>query len=181
MYCTLGYLYFVHVIREPSNPCQTIVGEPPDKPIDLTKADKHDQPYLLIPWLAVLLPVWEALAEPTSLNGYFTSSSLRMKCFLRFLVVTCSTNVSLPRSAMNLLMNLGSHSSDAIPRSLQHRIRAFDLQPSVAVGMPSGSKYCCSPLAIDTSLWRYQNIVLSYDFVSLTVHLQPAHTPWSQS
>jgi hypothetical protein len=43
-------------------------------------------------------------------------------------------------------------SSLAIPRSLQHRIRAFDLQASVAVGTPDGSKYSCSPRAIDTSL-----------------------------
>jgi hypothetical protein len=39
-----------------------------------------------------------------------------------------------------------------MPRSLQHLIRAFDLHASVAVGMPEGSKYSCSPLATDTRL-----------------------------
>jgi hypothetical protein len=53
---------------------------------------------------------------------------------------------------VNSLMKRGSQSSDAMPRSLQHRIKALDLQPSVAVGIPSGSKYCCSPRAIETSL-----------------------------
>lgn len=45
------------------------------------------------------------------------------------------------------------HSSLAIPRSLQHLMRALDLQASVAVGTPEGSKYSCSPLAIATSLF----------------------------
>jgi uncharacterized protein len=43
-------------------------------------------------------------------------------------------------------------SSLAIPRSLQQRINALLLQASVAVGMPAGSKYSCSPRAIATSL-----------------------------
>jgi hypothetical protein len=47
---------------------------------------------------------------------------------------------------------LTHHSSLAIPRSLQHLMRALDLQASVAVGTPDGSKYSCSPLAIATSL-----------------------------
>lgn len=88
----------------------------------------------------------------TSLKGYFNSSSFLIKCFLLFFVMTCSTINSLAISFMYLRMNRGSQSSEAIPRSLQQRIRAFDLQPSVAVGMPSASKYCCSPRAIDTSL-----------------------------
>jgi hypothetical protein len=53
---------------------------------------------------------------------------------------------------LNERMNAGSHSSEAIPRSFEHLIRAFDLQPSVAVGIPLGSKYSCSPRATDTSL-----------------------------
>jgi hypothetical protein len=40
---------------------------------------------------------------------------------------------------------------------LQHRINALDLQPSVAVGMPSGSKNCCSPRAMETSLHAIHN------------------------
>jgi len=87
-----------------------------------------------------------------SLKGYLTVSSLRITIFFFFLVVTCSTHISLVISFANVRINLGSQSSEAIPRSLQQRIRAFDLQPSVAVGMPSGSKYCCSPRAMDTSL-----------------------------
>ncbi|KAJ2965355.1 hypothetical protein NUW58_g10899 [Xylaria curta] len=46
----------------------------------------------------------------------------------------------------------GSHSSEAMPRSLQHRISAFDLQPSAAVDTPSSLKYCCSPRAWATNL-----------------------------
>lgn len=98
-------------------------------------------------------PVADAASGvPISLNGYLNSSSFLIKCFRLFFVTWCSTIISLPISDMNFLMKRGSHSSDAIPRSLQHRINAFDLQPSVAVGMPSGSKYCCSPRAIETNL-----------------------------
>lgn len=97
-----------------------------------------------------LAGVWPGMT--TSLKGYFNSSSFLIKCFLLFFVMTCSTTISLPISFMYLLMNRGSQSSDAMPRSLQQRMRALDLQPSVAVGMPSGSKYCCSPRAIETSL-----------------------------
>ena len=43
-------------------------------------------------------------------------------------------------------------SSLAIPRSLQQRIRALLLHPSVAVGSPSALKNVCSPLATETSL-----------------------------
>jgi hypothetical protein len=42
--------------------------------------------------------------------------------------------------ALNLRIQRGSHSSLAMPRSLQHRTSALDRQPSVAVGMPSGLK-----------------------------------------
>lgn len=48
--------------------------------------------------------------------------------------------------------DLTDQSSEAIPKSLQHRIKAFDLHPSVAVGRPDGSKKVCSPLATETSL-----------------------------
>jgi hypothetical protein len=81
-----------------------------------------------------------------------TSTSLRMKIFFFLLLVICSTHTSLLCCALNLRINTGSQSSLAMPRSLQHRINALDLHPSVAVGMPSGSKYCCSPRAIETSL-----------------------------
>ena len=75
-----------------------------------------------------------------SLKGYLGSSSFLNEIFFFFLVTTCSTQISRPFSRRNLRMNRGSHNSDAMPRSLQHLIKAFDLQPSVAVGMPSGSK-----------------------------------------
>ena len=52
--------------------------------------------------------------------------------------------------AYNILVTY--QSSLAIPRSLQHLINALLLQASVAVGIPEGSKYSCSPLAIATSL-----------------------------
>ena len=43
-------------------------------------------------------------------------------------------------------------SSLAIPKSLQHLMRALLLHPSAAVGIPEGSKYSFSPLAMATSL-----------------------------
>ena len=51
-----------------------------------------------------------------------------------------------------------NQSSEAIPRSLQHRMRAFDLHPSVAVGNPAGSKKVCSPLATETNLFHAINM-----------------------
>lgn len=87
-----------------------------------------------------------------SLKGYLTVSSFLSHIFFRFFVIWCSTNTSLTCSFMNLWMYLGSHNSLATPRSLQHRIIALDLQPSAAVGIPSGLKYSCSPRATETSL-----------------------------
>lgn len=108
-----------------------------------------------------------------------TSSSLRHqllpsharspKTHFRLLTI-CSVNTSTQYLALNSRMNLGSlscqlslclhtqqrllahHNSLAIPKSLQHRIRALLLHASVAVGMPEGSKYSCSPRATETSL-----------------------------
>ena len=75
-----------------------------------------------------------------SLKGYLGSSSfLNHICFF-FSDGTCSTQICFAFSFMNTLMYRGSHSSLATPRSLQQRISAFDLHPSVAVGMPSGEK-----------------------------------------
>ena len=75
-----------------------------------------------------------------SLYGYLTSSSfLNHICFF-FFVGTCSTHICFASAFMNFLIYLGSQSSEATPRSLQQRIRALDLHPSVAVGMPSGEK-----------------------------------------
>jgi hypothetical protein len=76
----------------------------------------------------------------TSLNGYFTVSSFLITIFLFFLVLACSTHTSFVIFDVNSRMKRGSQSSLAIPRSLQQRIRALDLHPSVAVGIPSGSK-----------------------------------------
>jgi len=132
------------------------------------------------------------LHEPTlfeaSLKGYGTFlTSFRITMSLLFFVVICSTHTCLLCSAMNRRMKTGSHRSLAIPRSLQQRMRALDLQPSVAVGIPSGSKYCCSPRAMLTSLRRmsvgldkrrtFPSIILkAMEGVNLTVHAQQAHT-----
>jgi hypothetical protein len=51
-----------------------------------------------------------------------------------------------------------NQSSLAIPRSLQHRINALLLHPSVAVGIPLGSKNVCSPRATETSLFVQGNV-----------------------
>lgn len=69
-----------------------------------------------------------------------------------FLVARCSANTSTQCWDLNSRMNRGSHNSLATPKSLQHRISALLLHASVAVGMPEGSKYSCSPLAIATNL-----------------------------
>ena len=99
--------------------------------------------------------VFQHILEPnynlTSLYGYLALSSFLSTIFLFFLVLTCSTHISFVILFVNSLMKRGSQSSEAIPKSLQHRIKALDLQPSVAVGIPSGSKYCCSPRAMETS------------------------------
>lgn len=77
---------------------------------------------------------------PVAFHGYATSSSFLIQILDLRLFTTCSTNTSLVYSALNLRIQRGSHSSLATPRSLQQRTSAFDLQPSVAVGMPSGLK-----------------------------------------
>ena len=59
-------------------------------------------------------------------------------------------------------------SSEAIPRSLQHRIRAFDLHASVAVGIPLLSKNSCSPRAIATRLVNYQRAIEAPDSEEIT-------------
>lgn len=87
-----------------------------------------------------------------------------------FLVGTCSANTSKQYLALNSRMKRGSlngslsknhkiqchdiidQSSLAIPRSLQHLINALLLHASVAVAIPEGSKYSCSPRATATSL-----------------------------
>ncbi len=86
------------------------------------------------------------------------------------LVGTCSAYTSTQYSFLNPRMNRGSHSSLAIPRSLQQRISALLLQASVAVGIPEGSKYSCSPRAIPTSLpkgkkkTRFAFVISKYGF-----------------
>jgi hypothetical protein len=76
------------------------------------------------------------------------------------LVGTCSANTSTQYSFLNSRMNRGSHNSLATPRSLQQRISALLLQASVAVGIPEGSKYSCSPRAIPTSLAKKKGLSL---------------------
>jgi hypothetical protein len=72
-----------------------------------------------------------------------------------FFVGRCSANTSAPCCALNSRMKRGSHSSLAMPRSLQQRMSALLFAASVAVGMPLGSKYSCSPRAIATSRPRH--------------------------
>jgi hypothetical protein len=62
-------------------------------------------------------------------------------------------------ATLYMVRNLDStnQSSLATPKSLQHRINALLLHASVAVGMPEGSKYSCSPLAIPTNLQGRSN------------------------
>lgn len=84
-----------------------------------------------------------------------------------FFVGTCSANTSTQYSFLNSRTNRGSHSSLATPRSLQQRIRALLLHASVAVGIPEGSKYSCSPRAMATRLQievRVFDIILKYSF-----------------
>ena len=89
-------------------------------------------------------------------------------CF--FLEGTCSAYTSTQYSFLNSRMNRGSHSSLATPRSLQQRIRALLLHASVAVGIPEGSKYSCSPRAIPT---RLQIKVGMFDIYKLQLHSPP--------
>ena len=83
-------------------------------------------------------------------NGNGQNAMASMTYF--FLVGRCSANTSTQCWDLNSRMNRGSHSSLATPKSLQHRMSALLLHASVAVGMPEGSKYSCSPLAIATNL-----------------------------
>jgi hypothetical protein len=98
-----------------------------------------------------------------------------------FFEAACSVHASTQCAALNVLMNPGSldtrhshqyhlvsegekgtdQSSLAIPKSLQHLMRALDLHPSVAVGSPSGLKNVCSPLATLTSLPRLNQYMMS--------------------
>jgi hypothetical protein len=53
----------------------------------------------------------------------------------------------------NLYYKEQTHQSSlAIPKSLQQRMSALLLDDSVAVAIPDGSKYSCSPRAMATSL-----------------------------
>ncbi len=62
------------------------------------------------------------------------------------------------------------HSSLAIPRSLQQRMSALLLHASVAVGMPFGSKYSCSPRAMPTSLSNVSDSPSCYNAVEKYGH-----------
>ena len=87
------------------------------------------------------------------------------------LVGTCSANTSTQYSFLNSRMNRGSHNSLATPRSLQQRISALLLQASVAVGIPVGSKYSCSPRAMPTSLPKKTR--LEFSISKIRLHLPP--------
>lgn len=93
------------------------------------------------------------VATPVSLNGYSKAGiSFLLQSFLFLPLFASSTHTSTQCFALKVRMKRGSQSSEAIPRSLQHRISALDLAPSVAVATPSGEKYSCSPRAVETKL-----------------------------
>lgn len=90
---------------------------------------------------------------PDRRYGYATSTApLRYHSVRFFLVVACSTQTSSMRFFLNQRTNVGSHSSEAMPRSLQQRISALDLQPSTAEGSWSALKYVFSPWACEANL-----------------------------
>lgn len=77
------------------------------------------------------------------------------------------------------------HSSEAIPRSLQHRINALLLQPSDAVGSPELSKKSCSPRACDTNLYSLEHRkkyghTLYVFLTTLTFHGKLKHILWKR-
>ena len=78
--------------------------------------------------------------------------NLLLHSFFFFPVVSCTAHTCLAYFFMKSRIYRGSQSSLATPRSLQQRMRALLLQASVAVGMPLGSKYSCSPRAMATNL-----------------------------
>jgi len=63
-----------------------------------------------------------------------------------------SLNDSLSKNDKIQHHDIIDQSSLAIPKSLQHLINALLLHASVAVAIPEGSKYSCSPRATATSL-----------------------------
>lgn len=75
-----------------------------------------------------------------------------------------------------------NQSSLATPRSLQHLMSALLLHASVAVGMPEGSKYSCSPLATATSLSHVSAVSTGRraPYVIRTVPNRPVRTPGSR-
>lgn len=92
--------------------------------------------------------------EQRCLSAFFVSSfDTGLVVWTHFLpVFASSTNTSTQCFFLKSRMKRGSQSSEAIPRSLQHRMRAFDFAPSEAVAIPLGSKYSCSPRAVATNL-----------------------------
>lgn len=91
-----------------------------------------------------------------SFQGYSNLSLFFfLQSFFLFFFTACSTNTSTQCCFLKSRIKVGSQSSLAIPKSLQHRIRALDLQASVAVAIPDGSKYSCSPRATDTNRPRH--------------------------
>lgn len=119
-------------------------------------------------------------------------ASFLLQSFFFFFWTTCSAHTSTQCFFLNLRIKEGSliiecqyqdhvmkdvtyHSSDAIPKSLQHRINALLLHPSDAVGKLVMSKKSCSPLAWDTNLYlhcQYHHL----DNLSQTQYL-----PWQTS
>lgn len=69
-------------------------------------------------------------------------------------VLAFSQKISTHMRCLKSRMKRGLHSSWAMPKSLQQRISALLLAPSLAVATPDGSKYSCSPRAVDTKLTR---------------------------
>jgi len=67
-------------------------------------------------------------------------------------------------------------SSLAIPKSLQHLINALLFTDSVAVGIPDGSKYSCSPRAMATRLICNENECQCYKHNSRMKKYTPTQT-----
>lgn len=121
--------------------------------------------------------------------GHYLPSvlSFLLQSFFFLFWTTCSAHTSTQCFFLNLRIKVGSlvierqyqdhtkrgkscpyHSSDAIPRSLQHRINALLLHPSDAVGRPVISKKSCSPLAWDTNLHSYGQLFLLFSLLPNT-------------
>lgn len=112
----------------------------------------------LFPWV---LEWWSVFSSPkfSSMTSNLRSCAIVGTSTHFLCVLVFSQKTSIHFRDLKSRMKRGLHNSCATPRSLQHLISAFDLAPSVAVATPEGSKYSCSPLAVDTNLYNTINSV----------------------